>query len=205
MLKNGPPGHGTVEFFGGHARASHWCVRRHLASGGNWDLVRSCNLDDPAVQRAAMHYLDTTGSYVAVMAPTCTPYGPLSNFNYAMHYDSSLASYRQASPHGKFCGIVAIKQLTLDRYFMNEQPYPSWLYQEEPWGKVMQHPRVDSRVIDQCMTGQRGPQGWPVKKPTGIVASDPRLLKPVERFVCDKWHGGLGQEHEHPTGTGLAT
>ena len=54
------------------------------------------------------------------------------------------------------------------------------------------------------MTGQRGPRGGPVKKPTGIVASNPRLLKPLRQFVCDKWHGGLGPDHEHPTGADLA-
>ena len=135
MLKNGPPGHDVVEFCGGQARVSHWRVRRHLASGGNWDLVTSCNLNDPEVQRAASHYLDTAGAAVAVMAPTCTPYGPLSNFNYVMHYDSWLESYRKASPHGKFCGRVAMRQLELDRDFMNEQPHPSWLYEEPPWAR----------------------------------------------------------------------
>ena len=80
------------------------------------------------------------------MAPTCTPYGPLSNFNYVMHYEPWLESHRQASPHGKFCGRVAMEQLTMDRDFMNEQPYPSWLYEEAPWGKVTQHPRVTPEI-----------------------------------------------------------
>ena len=74
--------------------------------------------------------MDTTGAAVAVMAPTCTPYGPLSNFNYVMHYDAWLESYRKANPHGKVCGRVAMIQLDLGRDFMNEQPYPSGLYEE---------------------------------------------------------------------------
>ena len=76
----------------------------------------------------ALQYLTTIGAAVAVMAPTCTPYGPGSYFNHLMHYESWLASYLMASPHGKFCGKVALAQLELERDFLNEQPYPSWLY-----------------------------------------------------------------------------
>ena len=51
------------------------------------------------------------GVAVAVMAPTCTPYGPGSYFNHPMHDESWLASYLVASPHGKLCGQAAAKRL----------------------------------------------------------------------------------------------
>ena len=38
----------------------------------------------------------------------------------------------------------------------------------------------------------------PVKKPTGFVASDQRLLQPFERFVCDGQH-----DHESLCGSAL--
>ena len=62
--------------------------------------------------------------------------------------------------------------------------------------KSDRRPRVNSRVMDQCMTGQTGPNGIPVHKRTGIVASSQTLLKPLERFVCDGKH-----QHDTPSGS----
>ena len=46
---------------------------------------------------------------------------------------------------------------------------------------------MDSRLADQCMAGAMG-ERHPVKKKTGVVASDQRLLQPFEKFICDGSH-----------------
>ena len=43
---------------------------------------------------------------VAVMAPTCKPFGSWGRFNYTQHYDGWLRGYEQAAPHGRFCGKI---------------------------------------------------------------------------------------------------
>ena len=88
-----PIGDDIVEFCGGAARVSTVCLRRRMRCGGNFDIITHFDLSGPSVQDQAMHYLDTFKPLVAVMAPTCTPFGPLSNLNYVLNYESWLASY----------------------------------------------------------------------------------------------------------------
>ena len=60
--------------------------------------------------------------FVAVMSPTCGPFGPLSHLNKAAQPAAWQASYERAAPHGRFCGVVALLQLRKKRHFVNEQP-----------------------------------------------------------------------------------
>ena len=177
-----------MELCGGAARVSQVCIRRKLHTGGNWDIITDCDLNDPKVQMECLKYIDMVKPLVIVMAPTCTPFGPWANLNYHLNYEAWHASYLLAAPHGRFCGHVALKQILEGRFFINEQPDPSWLYQEEPWPRVMQHPSVDKLVIHQCMTGQKASCGLPAKKPTGLVSNSTLLLKPSRKFKCDNTH-----------------
>ena len=117
----------------------------------------------------------------------CRAFGPLSNLNYVHNYKGWLDSYLKSRPHAIFCGEVAQLQLMVNRDFLNEQPHPSWMYELQPWPSVLQDERVDSRIVDQCMVGAMGSM-YPVRKQTGVVGSDQRLLKPFEGFVCDGSH-----------------
>ena len=65
----------------------------------------------------------------------------------------------------------------------NEQPFPSYLYDEPPWPMVVKDPSVVHTVIHQCMTGQVGPYGNLVKKPTGFVANHRLLLSGLFKFI----------------------
>ena len=177
-----------MELCGGAGRVSQIIVRRKFTSGGNWDLVTNCDLNDPATQRQCIAMIKATKPLVVIMAPTCTPFGPWANLNYNIHYDGWLKSYQQAAPHGRFCGEVAKLQHESGRFFLNEQPFPSWLYEEQPWPSVLKLPGVVSLVIHQCMTDQRASCGNLAKKPTGFVANSPILLKPLQRFKCDNSH-----------------
>ena len=157
-------GDDIVELCGGAARVSSVCVRRCLRSGGNYDLVTQCDLNDPAQQRQVLRYIQVGKPLVVVMAPTCTPFGALARVNYYTNHRSWLRSYHLAAPHGRFCGEVALLQLQAGRFFVNEQPQGSWLYEERPWPAVLAHPDVFGVVVHQCMTGQVGPNGLPAKE-----------------------------------------
>ena len=70
------PGTDLVELCGGEARTSTMCVRRGLASGGNFDIVTNCDLNDPAFQKEVERFCDVHKPLVAVSAPTCRAFGP---------------------------------------------------------------------------------------------------------------------------------
>ncbi len=122
------------------------------------------------------------------MAPTCKPFGPWSNLNRVRNHAGWLRSYQEAAPHGRFRGRVALIQMKIGRYFINEQPFPSYLYDEPPWPTVVKDPSVVHTVIHQCMTGQVGPNGNLVKKPTGFVANHRLLRSGLFKFICDGSH-----------------
>ena len=71
-----------VEICGGEARTSTIAVRRHLRAGPNYDLVTNVDLKDVEHQAAVIHYFRTHRPLVAVMAPTCKPFGRWATFNY---------------------------------------------------------------------------------------------------------------------------
>jgi len=177
-----------VEICGGAARVSHIAIRRRLKTGKNFDIICGFDVNDIEIQKQILTYFKVHKPLVAVMSPMCRPFGRHSNINYIHNYEGWKRSYDLAAPHGRFCGYIALCQIQNNRFFLNEQPDPSYLYQEHPWPKVLQHPTVLKEIVDQCMTGQTGPEGGLAKKRTGFTANSPYLLKPLAPFKCDNSH-----------------
>ena len=180
-----------VEICGGAARTSYIAIRRRLKVGENFDIICGFDINTSKDQKLVEEYFVTYQPLVSVMSPMCRPFGPMSNVNYEHNYEGWSRSYNIAAPHGRFCGHIAMIQIKCHRYFINEQPDPSYLYQEHPWPIVMAHPTVTKEIVDQCMTGQTGPDGGLARKRSGFVANSPYLLKPLAKFKCDGSH-----EHE---------
>ena len=162
-------------------------MQRRFKSGGNWDLCTSFDVNCVETQKTAKQYLVRHGAAVTILAPMSRAFGPLSSSDYVRDYESWLGSYSASRPHAIFCGEVAEIQFGVDRDFLTEQPHPSWMYELQPWPSVLEDDRLDSRLADQCMAGAVG-ERHPVKKQTGVVASDQRLLQPFEKFICDGSH-----------------
>ena len=188
MLAATPAGDDVVELRGGASRNAVICFHRHLPSGDCFDAVAHCDLNDPAEQGVAMELIHTIKPLVAVMAPCCVPFGPLASLEYISNYERWLASYLQAAPFGRFCGHVALAQNANGCHFINQQPFPSWLYQESPWPQVLALPTVSSELVHQCMTGKVAGDGNPVIDPIGFVANHSALLQPLRQFKCDGLH-----------------
>ena len=71
----------VVELCGGQARVSTICYRRRMLVGPNFDIIdinTQCDLNDEQEQRKVLGFLNKYKPLVTVMAPTCTPYGPLT-------------------------------------------------------------------------------------------------------------------------------
>ena len=193
--------HNTVdllELCGGEARISQVSFKRGLASGGDLDLVTGCDLGDPAVQRAVDHYLETCYVLVTVLQPNCRTTGRNSYYNSVMNEDTWKRHHEEDLPHITYCAKVALKQLSLKRFFLREQPVGTWIDEIKPWTQVHSDPTVVKVNMDQCMAGAKDDDGCPVKKPTEWTANSRILLLPMEKFKCNKMH-----DHAHPTGKAL--
>ena len=179
-----------IEICGGTARTSTIAARKGLTAGENFDLMCSCDLNVKENQHKVLEYIHKTKPLVTVMAP-CTPYGPMPNLVKHVAPHAWEASLRQARPHGKFCGQVALEVDQLGLYYLVEQPFPSKLWEETEWKLVFKHQSNKSLLIHQCAAGQKGPLGGPAKKPTTFVSNSETLLSPLTQFVCPGNH-----EHE---------
>ena len=73
------------ELCGGEARVTTLAVRRRLTSGGNFDIITQCDLNEPSCQQEVLEYLRTSKPLVVVVAPTCRPFGPRSHMNKLIH------------------------------------------------------------------------------------------------------------------------
>ena len=47
---------------------------------------------------------------------------------------------------------------------------------------------VTSVIVDQCMSGQVGPSGLPVKKTKGFLSNSAELLEPLRKLKCNRSH-----------------
>ena len=137
------------ELCGGEARTSRLAVRRQLRIGENFDLVCGVDLNTERDQHLVERYFQEHKPFIAVMAPTCTPYGKLSDLNFRIHFDGWKRSYEQASPHARFCGKMALIQLKAKRHFFREQLEGTLMDEEPPWPDVLAFPGVARETVDQ--------------------------------------------------------
>ena len=172
---------------------SYICMRRWLTTGHNFELLTGCDLNDGYHQQCVWHYMDVARPLVAVMAPTCAPFGPLGHRNRVTHPEAWARSYDWAAPHGRFAGHVALRQCVNNRFYFMEQPIGSTLYQEDPWPRVIFRDDALECVMDQCMVGQRNTHGELVRKRTALRANTEYLMKPFRNLQCsgDHHHGSL--------------
>ena len=197
------PGTDIAELCGGQARATTLAIRRSLRAGPNFDLITGVNLNNQKDQFLTKRYTDTHHVLVAVMAPTCGPFGPMGRFVKYVTPDSWQRSYDQAAPHGRFCGVVAQMQLKRGLHFICEQPSGSDLYFEQPWPAVLNNPTVRQQRYDGCIAGlkaQFGPnKGMSIKKASTMTASHEILLEPFVKLQCRGNHGHLRMDGEGQT------
>ena len=181
-----------AEVCGGEARTSQVAVRRRLTSGRNFDLVSGCDLTVDKDCYYAMQYFIRNEVLCAVMSPICGPFGPLGYLNKSINPDTWQRFADIATPVAKFCGRVACCQLRKILSFIQEQPYPSTLYEVHPWPDVMKNTRFDQVVYDRCRCGLKVEQGqykgMVIKKASTMTASDPELLEPFRDLRCSDAH-----------------
>ena len=182
-----------AEVCGGEARATQLGVRRRLRTGKNFDLVTDFDLSNDKDAYYAYQYFVRNNVLVAVMAPVCGPYGPLSTLTRHMYPETYQRRLAEARPLAKFTAEVALVQLgKRNNHFIQEQPDPSKVYEEHPWPQVLRDPRVDQRRYHRCKAGLKvlnGPnRGLFIKKPSTMTASHPALLAPFTGLLCNNQH-----------------
>ena len=107
----------------------------------------------PRKQDRAIHYPITVGAATAVKAPMCTKHGPSKRGECTMLHESWPVSCMAARSYDKSFGHESLEQQETGQDRHNRQPQPSWRYTGEPWQKGMEHYDLDSKIVDQCITG----------------------------------------------------
>ena len=87
-----------AEVCGGEAKASRLAARHHLRHGPNFDLVVGVDLTVRETQLRVLRYFHNTDVLVAVMAPVCTPFGPMSHLNRAINPEAMQLQMQTARP-----------------------------------------------------------------------------------------------------------
>ena len=205
VLRRAGPGIDIAEVCGGEGRTSSIAIRRRLRSGRNLDLVHGCDLTKPEVRQAGYNYFKNNRVLVAVMAPVCGPFGPLSHLNWHLHPETMRRQEAKYKPLAVFCGNVALIQHHKGLHWLQEQPHPSRLYSVPPWPKVLGLPGVCRVIYHRCTCGLKVLAGkWKgkfIKKPSSMTASDLNLIEPFRGCVCkhssDQHLQDIGHSAEH--------
>ena len=176
-----------VELCGGNANSSKACVRRRLQAGQNFDIECGIDLTHGPTQSKVLKYIAQARPLVVVMSPVCMPYGPLGTQNRTMYPSTWAQSDAMYAPLASFCGQVAELQHSQRRYFLCEQPFPSTLFDIEPWPRVRAQPECCRVVLHQCQLGLII-DGLPAKKPTELTANAVQLLAPFANLQCPGTH-----------------
>eukprot|EP00959_Pyramimonas_sp_CCMP1952_P326350 6831242-Pyramimonas_sp.AAC.1 len=127
------------------------------------------------------------------MATSCRCAGPPRGLNLQVNREAWRARCTGDAPRLSSCGQFALVQMLSVRYFLVEQPKPTWLGAAPLWGQVATRPRVGA--------GVRGPRGLPAETPSVAIASSPHLLTPLRNLRRSGRHDrevnwGRGQRAE---------
>ncbi len=167
-----------AELCGGEGRTSVLAVRMKLQTGENFDMVTGTDLNSAIDQRNTRMYFEMYTVLVAVMAPMCTPFGPMGQFNEHKYPEGWTRSYNVAAPHGRFCGEIALLQMRKKLHWGREHPHPTTLDREPPWPEVIATPGVTKAIWDRCRTGLSHSTTNRAGRPPNSSAHAQRSLSP---------------------------
>eukprot|EP00973_Karenia_brevis_P064557 8969657-Karenia_brevis.AAC.1 len=177
-----------MEVCGGQALTTRIAVRRKLKGGQNFDVVCGLDLMRPVHVEYLWQYLRTCCPRVIVMAPPCTALSGWSRFN---RHRNPLKYWRQRRigvSLAHLCAQLAWWQITHGRDFLVENPSGSDCFKLKSWVNILNMRDVVCVNFHQCQTGLKDDAGWPILKPTCIVASHELLIKRLKSLVCPRNH-----------------
>ena len=149
LTRIGPGTMDVMEIIGGEGRCSKIAIRRRLSVGKNVDIVTGSDLRLPSEHALLRKYVATCRPAVVIMAPLCTPFGPLGRFNERIHYEGWYRSYEDGVALAFICGQIALDQIRNGRHFLCEDPHPTDLHSIHPWPLVVCRPDAIYAVIHQ--------------------------------------------------------
>ena len=132
LLSQQSRGIDIMEVCGGEARVTQVAFRRHLKTGKNFDLVAGLDLTDKKTIEELWQYVKQYKPLVIVMAPVCTSFGSLSHLNKVINPVSWMKSRKIGGRIASLCAQLALWQVEHGNHFINEQPYPSSMYEVHP-------------------------------------------------------------------------
>ena len=176
-----------AELYGASDPSGQVCIRRKLITGQCLDLVARACFSDVGTQSKLLTYLSHAQPLLVILAPAGGP-GAMPNLNaHASARSHRGASHNETAASACFMGKVAQHHIQNHRFFLCEQPYPSRLYQVEPWPGLRARADCYRVVLDQCMLGPQ-PDGQLLKKPTELVSNAVQILQPFANVRCNAAH-----------------
>ena len=177
----------VVELYGGSGPSGQLCVRRKLSTGQCLDLVASASFSDAGTQGKFLSYLSHAQPLLVILAPKNSVGTTSTSNTYVSVGSHRSVALAEATALSRFTGEVARHQAQSNRFFLCEQPYPSRLYQVEPWPVLRARADCYRVVLDQCMLGPQA-DGQLLKKPTELVSNAVQILQSFANVRCDAAH-----------------
>ena len=168
-------------------------LRTKKGDGTPWDFSKTSD------RKEAVNYVKEVRPTWIVGSPPCTAFSRLQGPNFRkMPPDRVKAILRDGRRHLHFVISLYKMQLDAGRHFLHEHPHGASSWRDGIMRKLLNHPRVNTVVSDQCQHGLVTPgdngQSMPAKKPTMWASSSPHMLKRLN-MRCPGDH-----DHQHLMG-----
>lgn len=173
--------HDFLEVFGGEGGVCRIAIRQGLTGGRNLDLQTGFDLSKPHEITLLFQYLDEFQPHVIILAPPCTAFGAWARYNRAHAYEAWCKSYRTGLPLAKLASRIFNYQITHGRHAILENPWGSDIWKLPEYVSLLAHPCTVVAYVDQCAFGLKDFDNMLMKKPTGFMATDERLIAFLRR------------------------
>ena len=157
-----------VELCNGDGNASFLNISRRISDGRSLELTTQADLTAQTAQRHVLEYTKSAKPLVTILNPAVT-------------------AQQSAAEFISFCGAVALAQRDQGRHFLVAQPFPSSMFQMQPWPDVVKLPDCYAVTLHQCCVNQRV-GGKLIKNPLQFLATSAELLQPFAGLECRGGH-----------------
>ena len=122
---------------------------------------------------------------VAIMSPPCKALRGYSELNRVLNPVTFEIAHEESCAIADFAIDIAEYQGDHGRWWLNEHPVRTEMYELPKWKALERKQDIRSAVFDQCQAGAVAPNtGIPVRKRSDVRSNDERLIYRLRKFQC---------------------
>ena len=152
-------------------RSNQLAVRRQSSDGNTTNLVTDCNFEKPADKDGLLQYLSNNNVLVLTI--------PAAN-----DHDT-----------GSYYGKLAAVQLQKGNHFLQEQHYPTRLFDDYPWRNLLDEAGVQRIAYYRCHPKLTGNDTQHQRSVSTVTASHKALIWPFARLDPCPWSHAAHEAH----------